>query len=262
MTKLGLGGHSFIEELGNDPMASFQEQSAIVNACRENGMRWIDTTYYQERVALGKLLSSKALRPELFITAWNFFRQPGRENQLVGSTTYCPNSLSEQLQELQTDYVDLLVIHRSDNSADFLAELEMAKQWRDAGLIRAIGLGMARAGDITGLPEGHPISHVLAPYNAFDTRAVDLFREAKTAGITTVAMSPFTRGWNLDKLGGDRKTLASLLLRWVTSQDIVDIVFLAMRRLEWVVANREAEDQGLLSEGESEIVRECVARLR
>ncbi len=29
-SKLGLGGHSFIEALGNDPVASFEEQCSIV----------------------------------------------------------------------------------------------------------------------------------------------------------------------------------------------------------------------------------------
>jgi hypothetical protein len=74
-TKLGLGGHSFIAELGSDPEASFDEQVAIVAACLGSGARWIDTTYYQERVALGNVLQHLGRRSEARITAWNFFRQ-------------------------------------------------------------------------------------------------------------------------------------------------------------------------------------------
>jgi aryl-alcohol dehydrogenase-like predicted oxidoreductase len=133
-TKLGLGGHSFIRELGNDPEASFEEQCVIVGACLDNGIRWIDTTYYQERVALGNVLQAlPGRRTEARITAWNFFRQPGKEDQLVGFTQYDPDSLSNQLAELQTEYLDLLVIHSRDDKDTLYKEIELATAWRDAG---------------------------------------------------------------------------------------------------------------------------------
>ena len=51
-----LGGHSFISQLGNDQPASEEEQRSIVQSCLEHGIRWFDTTYRPERVALGKVL--------------------------------------------------------------------------------------------------------------------------------------------------------------------------------------------------------------
>ena len=80
---MGLGGHSFIQELGNDPEASFEEQCAIVAAILDSGIYWIATTYYRERVALGNVLQHlRGRRKEARITAWNFFREPGKERQL------------------------------------------------------------------------------------------------------------------------------------------------------------------------------------
>jgi len=43
--KLGLGGHSYIAQLGNDPPASFEEQCALVAACLDGGIHVLDTTY-------------------------------------------------------------------------------------------------------------------------------------------------------------------------------------------------------------------------
>ncbi len=45
--KLGLGGHSYIAHLGNDPPASFEEQCALVAACLDTGIHLLDTTYYR-----------------------------------------------------------------------------------------------------------------------------------------------------------------------------------------------------------------------
>ena len=83
-SKLGLGGHSYMQQLGNDPKPAFEEQCEIVSACLDNGIRLFDTTYYQERVALGGILERLERRGEARIMAWNFFKQP------AGRTTWCP----------------------------------------------------------------------------------------------------------------------------------------------------------------------------
>jgi aryl-alcohol dehydrogenase-like predicted oxidoreductase len=155
------------------------------------------------------------------------------------------------------------VTHRTDEDASLHRQIELAQSWQSAGLVREIGLGMARLEDLPRLPSGHPITHVLSPYNAFNTGAATLFREARARGLRTVAMSPFVRGWNLEKIGAgaDKADAAALLLRWVTSQEIVDTVFVSMRRAEWVRANREAERQGALTDAEDAQVREWVARV-
>lgn len=257
-TKLGLGGHSFIEGLGNDPRASFEEQCAIVAACLDNGISLIDTTYYQERRALGEVLRRLGRCYEARITAWNFFSQAGKEEMLTGFSEYGPASLAVQLAELQTDFLDLLVIHRTDDEESLHRQIRLARTWQKSGRVREIGLGMARRDDLDRLPSDHPITCVLAPYNAFHPQAEGLFREAHTRGFKTVAMSPFVRSWNLDKIGGDHSAAAALLLRWVTSQPIVDTVFVSMHRAEWVGANRAAEGQGELNVDEAARVQEWV----
>ena len=72
--KLGLGGHSYIAQLGNDPPASFEEQCALVAACMDAGIRLIDTTNYQELYALGWVLRLLVLRDEATVFGWNFLK--------------------------------------------------------------------------------------------------------------------------------------------------------------------------------------------
>ena len=100
-SKLGLGGHSFIEQLGNDPRASFEEQCGLVSACLDSGIRLIDTTYYQERVALGKVLQHLGRRNEAEIMAWNFFQQTSRRCLRCGSGAWARPETSRTVVTVQ-----------------------------------------------------------------------------------------------------------------------------------------------------------------
>jgi aryl-alcohol dehydrogenase-like predicted oxidoreductase len=249
-SKLTLGGHSFIEQLGNDPGASFEEQCALVAACLDSGIRWLDTTYYQERVALGKVLQTLGRRADAAIQAWNFFKQPGKEDDLVPWTPFVPSHIDTILAELQTDYVDLLVIHAEDDPAILQEELELAQRWIDAGKVRAVGLGMGAPRHLDYLSSGHPVTEILTPYNAFNQGAAALFDAAKARGLQAVAMSPFIRGWKLDEIGGDTATVADVLLRWVITQLRVDRAIVAMRKRDWVDVNLQSEARGPLTTDE------------
>lgn len=249
-SRLILGGHSFIEALGNDPEASFEEQCAIVSRCLDAGVRRMDTTYYQERVALGKVLQHLGRREEAYIQAWNFFCQPGRENELVPWTSYAPEHLPVMLAELQTDYIDLLVIHVHDDSDRLREELALAGSWQAEGKVREIGLGMVQQKHLAMLPSDHSVTQVLAPYNAFNREAAEVFAAARTMGLRTIAMSPFVRGWKMDEIiakGETRELVADLLLRWVITQPLADGVIVSMRRAEWVTANVQSLSRGPLS---------------
>ncbi len=259
--KLGLGGHSFIEQLGNDPRPSFEEQCALVSACLDSDIKLIDTTYYQERVALGKVLKTLGRRDEARIMAWNFFSQPGREDDLVPYTPYEPHHLDVMLQELQTEYVDLLVIHVHSDTDHLNAELELARGWLEADKVRAVALGMVDASHLELLPSDHPVSYVLAPYNAFNRGAARTFELAREMGMGTVALSPFIRGWKLDEIGGDKRVVSEVLLRWVASQPLVDHVIVSMRKSEYVRRNVAAVEKGPLNAEEEARLREWVARV-
>jgi len=49
---------------------------------------------------------------------------------------------------------------------------------------------MAEGRHVRSLPDGHPISLIFAPYNAFDRAALPVFEEAQRQGMAIVAMSP------------------------------------------------------------------------
>jgi aryl-alcohol dehydrogenase-like predicted oxidoreductase len=260
-SKLGLGGHSYMQQLGNDPKPAFEEQCEIVSACLDNGIHLFDTTYYQERVALGVILERLGRREEARIMAWNFFKQLGKEDDLVPYTSYEPHHLDIMLEELQTDYIDTLVIHADDDADGQRRELELARDWMESGRIGSVALGMAKARHLDVLPEGHPVGGVLAPYNAFVREAADVFALANSQGMEKIALSPFIRGWKLDEIGEDPAKVSGILLRWVTSQDLVDHVIVSMRKSEWVRANLDAVARGPITEEEQIRLEGWLARV-
>src|SRR6266700_4900948 len=103
---LVLGGHSFISQLGNDPPASDREQCAIVESCLDCGIRWFDTTYQPERIALGNVLHGLERRNEATIMAWNFFTDFSPDDQPTRPEYYRPNHIDLILEQLHTDHVD------------------------------------------------------------------------------------------------------------------------------------------------------------
>ena len=162
-----------MQQLGNDPKPAFEEQCEIVSACLDNGIRLFDTTYYQERVALGGILERLGRRGEAKIMTWNFFKQLGKEADLVPYTPYEPHHLDMMLEELQTDRIDTLVVHADDDADRQRRGLELASDWMESWRVGSVALGMAKAWHLDVLPEGHSVGGVLIPYIAFAREAAE-----------------------------------------------------------------------------------------
>jgi aryl-alcohol dehydrogenase-like predicted oxidoreductase len=249
-----------MQQLGNDPKPAFEEQCEIVSACLDNGIRLFDTTYYQERVALGGILERLGRRGEAKIMTWNFFKQLGKEANLVPYTPYEPHHLDMMLEELQTDCIDTRVVHADDADGQ-RRELELAWDWMESGRVGSVALGMAKAWHLDVLPEGHSVGGVLIPYIAFACEAADALATAKASGMEKIALSPFVRGWKLDEIGEDPAEVSGILLRWVASQGLGDHVIASMRKSDWVQANLDAVARGSLTEEEQVRLEGWLARV-
>jgi aryl-alcohol dehydrogenase-like predicted oxidoreductase len=186
-------------------------------------------------------------RHEATVTGWNFFKHAGKEDELVAWTPYAPDHINVMLEELQTEWIDLLVIHAEDDPATLHRALALVEGWVAMGKVRQVGLGMAALRHLDQLPAGHLVTHVLAPYNAFNRDAAALFARAREVGMQTIAMSPFIRGWKLQEIDDDPAEVAAILLRWVVAQPVVDRVIVAMRKQAWVQANLAAAARGALT---------------
>jgi aryl-alcohol dehydrogenase-like predicted oxidoreductase len=263
---LVLGGHSFISQLGNDPPASAQEQRAIIKSCLDHGIRWFDTTYQPERVALGNALHALARRDEATILAWNFFTDFAPGDRVGEPEYYRPGHIDAILEQLRTAYVDCLVVVPSANREENQRQVELMVEWRRKGYVRFLGLWVDDPGIVEQYRNENPFRFAIRPFN-ITTDAAPVFAACKMSGWETLATSPFVRGWELDSMIVEasargygetealRPVLADLMLRFSLFQSAVDRVIVAMRKAEWVSRNLESVSKGPLTAEEHRWLR-------
>jgi aryl-alcohol dehydrogenase-like predicted oxidoreductase len=254
---LVLGGHSFISQLGSDPAASPEAQTRIVQACLDAGIRWFDTTYQPERVALGRALEELGRRDEATVIAWNFFTDFGPAGDVGGPAAYQPHHIALMLEQLRTDRIDCLVVHGVSDPAENARQQALAVSWREAGLVGRLGVWHPgeRAAEEYGRKS--PYSFMVRPYNVTTPDAAPAFAACKALGWETLACSPFVRGWELEKAASrdksaDREQVADLVLRYSLFAPNVDRLIVAMRRPEWVARNVASWRRGPLTPLEQE----------
>ncbi len=88
-----------------------------LDACLDSGITRFDTTNHQERLAPGQVLRELGCREEVKIAVWNFFAQAGKEDVLAPWTSHESHHMDLMLSELQTDSIDILVIHAGTTRA-------------------------------------------------------------------------------------------------------------------------------------------------
>ena len=188
------------------------------------GYRLIDTAaVYGNEAAVGRAMQHGGVsREELFITSKLWVQDAGYEA--------AKEAIDNSLQNLQTDYLDLYLIHRP--FGDYYGAWRAMEEAYDAGKIRAIGLSNfdpARVVDLTlnnritpavNQVECHPF------YQQEDTR-----RFLQEQGIVMEAWASFAEGKKqifrnetLRQIGAQYgKSPAQVILRWNIQRGIVPL---------------------------------------
>ncbi|AFG37837.1 aldo/keto reductase [Spirochaeta africana] len=198
--------------------------STAVAAAIELGYRHIDTAFAYENhreVAQG-IQQAGYPREELFLTT----KIPLGKQRPEQIMTFG----SRMLDELEVDYVDLLLIHWPDKKVPFAETLSAMKELVDKGSVRSIGISnfnsriTAEAADASPLPvvtnqvEFHPFLYQR-----------ELLQVCRERGIVVTAYSPLARGEvvrdeRLQKIAERYETnAASVAIAWLMQKGIVVI---------------------------------------
>lgn len=188
------------------------------------GYRLIDTAQgYGNEEGVGKAIVRCGLpREELFITTKVWISCAGYEN--------AKKSIDDSLRKLQSDYIDLLLIHQPFN--DYYGTYRAMEEAYKSGKLRAIGVSNFypdRYIDLVNFAEVPP--HV----NQIETHVFHQQKKAhdylKKYGAVHEAWAPFAEGKNdffanpvLNEIGiKHRKTAAQVALRFLIQSDVVVI---------------------------------------
>jgi Aldo/keto reductases, related to diketogulonate reductase len=188
------------------------------------GYRLIDTAaVYQNEEAVGRAVRRSGIpREEVFITTKLWVQHSGYE----GAKT----AFAKSLERLQMDYVDLYLIHVPYGDV-FGSWRAMEELYRE-GRMRAIGVSNFNTGRLADLMLHN---EVIPAVNQVETnpihQQVESARYMRENGIQIESWAPFVEGKHnifqnevLVALAAKyHKTVAQLILRWLTQREIVVI---------------------------------------
>lgn len=220
------------------------EAEASVVSALQNGYRLIDTANaYVNEKAVGRAMKKSGLqREEIFL-----------ETKLWPSFYEQPDAVEKTLQRLDTDYIDLLLIHQP--SGNYIAGYQQMEKAYKAGKVRAIGLSnfnKEQIEEILSVCEVKPtvLQTELHPYH----QEPELKAFLRENGIVPQAWYPLGHGdkalleeplfAELGKKYG--KSAAQIILRWHMQDG--NIVIPGSKNPEHIKANFDLFDFALTDE--------------
>ena len=201
-----------------------QECEGSVYDAIQAGYRLIDTAAsYQNEEAVGKAIRKSGLaREKLFITTKLWIQSKGYEGT--------KKAFAHSLKRLGVEYLDLYLMHQpyGDVFGEWRAMEDLYKQ----GLIRAIGVSNFHPDRLIDLiihNEIVPAVNQIETHPFYQQNEAQFFLQEN--GIQMQSWSPFAEGKNnifqnevLQKIGIKyNKTIAQVILRWLTQRGIVAI---------------------------------------
>lgn len=217
------------------------------------GYRSIDTAqaYFNEEGVGNAIRNCGVPREELFVTDKVWISNAGDEQ--------AARSIDESLRKLQTDYIDLLLIHQP--FSDYYGTYRAMQEAYKAGKVRAIGLSNfydARFLDLAEHMEVKP-AVVQLETHVF-SQQVKMRELAKVYGTRIMAWSPLAQGMNgfftnetLRSIGAKHgKDNAQVALKFLTEEGI--IVIPKSTHKERMVSNL-ALDDFTLTDDERDAIR-------
>ena len=206
-------------------LVSPQECERCVTDALEVGYRLIDTAqaYYNEEGVGAAVAKSSIRREDLFLVTKVWISNAGEEK--------AARSIDESLRKLQTDYIDLLLIHQA--YGDVFGSWRAMEKALDEGKVRAIGVSnfqAARFFDFAHYVNIKPmVNQLQCNVMTQQTGIEPLLRETQTrmmawGPLGGQGVDGIVKNETLAAIGEKYgKTAAQVALRWLTQRGIVAI---------------------------------------
>lgn len=223
---IGSGTNTYGKE-GNQYSGALRGDTQEIDWAIENGYRHFDSAqvYFNEEV-LGEGLKKSSLPREDFFITTKLNTYEG-----FGGTDWAHREIEKSLEKLETDYIDLFLIHFPwDNHDEILEAWKLLEDYYNRGVFKSIGVSnfekkqldlILRDGKVK--PAVNQIESNVGKWNE------DLIAYNRSSGIATVAWSPLGKidknaKQVLEEIGEKYgKTYAQVVLRYQIERDIIVI---------------------------------------
>lgn len=245
--KLNNGVEMPILNFGVYQIPQAETKEVVLNAIKV-GYRGIDTaqSYFNEKEVGDAIKECGLPREELFITTKVWIDNYGYDK--------CKKSIEESLEKLQTDYIDLVLLHQP--FSDYYGAYRALEDLYEEGKIKAIGVSnfyADRLADICLFER-----KVIPAVNQIETNPINArYKDQEVAekyGTHIMAWAPFGEGKNnmftnptLVSIGNKyNKSAAQVILRWLIQRGV--IIACKSTHLERIKQNFEVFDFELTNE--------------
>ncbi|WP_459193104.1 aldo/keto reductase [Halosimplex sp. J119] len=210
---------------GTARMDTDEERRRAVETALDVGYRHLDTaqSYGSERAVGEALAASDVDREDVFVTT-----KLSGDNRAYDDVV---ESTGESLQRLDTDYVDLLLVHSPNDDVPHGETLDAMNELRDDGFVRHVGVSNF---SVEQLREAMDLSDAPILTNQVEyhvrKRRDDLLSLCVDEGVMLTAYSPLAVGDLTDdpmlERIGERvgKTAAQVAIRWLIQQPMVSAI--------------------------------------
>jgi methylglyoxal/glyoxal reductase len=209
--------------LGVFKMQDNGEVERAVSTALSNGYRMVDTAYvYHNEEGVGRGIKKSGIpREELFLST-----KVGNNQQGYESTK---KAFFESLKALQTDYLDLYLIHWPQGKKS-LESWKAMQELYEEGLVRAIGVSNFHIHHLDYLITNSRIKPAVNQVEFHPRHNLsDLYIYCKNKNIKLIAWSPLMQGkvFNIPEIhkiaGKYNKTPAQIVLRWNIQKGVTTI---------------------------------------
>ena len=205
-------------------ITDLEECEKAVSEAIDVGYRLIDTAQaYSNETAVGNAIKKSGIpRKEFFITTKVWISNSGYGN--------AKKSLDESLENLQTDYIDLVLIHQP--FGDYYGTYRALEDYYKEGKIKAIGVSNFYPDRLIDLLS---FNEIVPAVNQVETHPFNQQIEAhgimEKYGVQINSWAPFCEGMDnifenevLKEIGEKHdKTVAQVILRWLIQRSVVVI---------------------------------------
>lgn len=257
---------------GQEDMLTEKDAIKLLHASVDAGINFFDTArlYGNSEHIMGKAFSDR--RDTVVIsTKCRHFRDP--QGNLPGDAQIrkiIETSLKESLRELQTDFVDVFMLHQADLeilSNDTIADV--FSKIKASGVAKAIGASTYRNAETEKVITSGVWDVVQLPFNLMDQRQQALFPLAERHNIGIVVRSVLLKGLLSNRaadlhpalqhvrdhigrydelIGGNISGLSNLAVKFGLSFPAVSSVLVGMDKMEYLSHARAAADGNYLDD--------------